>query len=135
MRTEMQSEPQTPISRLLARAEHSPNAIALIAGDERWSWCRLAAESERLAGAFRSRGIRRGDRIALHMFNLPELVVAYCACFHTGAIAVPLNARYKADELRAMIAQVQPVLYLGQAGLFEAIKATKANAKRKSHIP
>ena len=75
----------------------------------------------------------RPDRA--HRFNLPELVVAYCACFRTGAIAVPLNARYKADELRAMIARVQPVLYLGQAGLFEAIKATKANAKRKSHIP
>ena len=60
----MHTEPQTPISRLLARAAHSPNAIAFVAGDERWSCGRPAAESERLAGALRTRGIRPGDRIA-----------------------------------------------------------------------
>ena len=46
----MQTEPQTPISRLLARTEHSPNAIALVAGDERWRCGRLAPHARFVVG-------------------------------------------------------------------------------------
>ncbi len=44
-------------------------------------------------------GIEAGDRVALFMPNCPELVLAYRACFEAGAIAVPLNTRYRAREV------------------------------------
>jgi long-chain acyl-CoA synthetase len=63
-----------------------------------------------------------GDRVALHMLNIPELVVAYCACFRIGAIAVPLNARYQPPEIESMIERTRPVLYLGQDALYENVR-------------
>ena len=107
----------TPLSMLLARAKDFPNETVLIAGDERWSAARLASASERLARAFHSIGVRPGDRVALHMFNIVEAVVAYLACFRSGAIALPLNTRYKTKELENWIARVKPILYLGEAEL------------------
>jgi acyl-CoA synthetase (AMP-forming)/AMP-acid ligase II len=38
--------------------------------------------------------------VALHRANLPELVIAYCACFRIGATACPFNIRLKTAELQ-----------------------------------
>lgn len=44
-------------------------------------------------------GVKKGDRIALAMRNLPEWPVAFMAGLLTGAIMVPLNAWWTATEL------------------------------------
>ena len=44
-------------------------------------------------------GVAKGDRVAIAMRNFPEWSVAFCAATAAGAIAVPLNAWWKADEL------------------------------------
>jgi hypothetical protein len=46
-----------------------------------WTYERLAAEVDHLAYGLVKRGPRKGDRVALHMANLAEFVVAYHACF------------------------------------------------------
>ena len=81
----------------------------------------LRPKRKRLARAFLARGLRAGDRVALHMANLPELAVAYYACFRIGAIACPLNIRFKTAELQPLLHQLRPALYLGQAQLYPQI--------------
>jgi long-chain acyl-CoA synthetase len=83
-----------------------------------WTYERLATEVECLARGLVARGLRKGDRVALHMANLPELIIAYHACFRVGAIAAPLNIRFKTAELRPLLQRLQPALYIGQAALY-----------------
>ncbi|HEX2759303.1 MAG TPA: AMP-binding protein, partial [Rhizomicrobium sp.] len=52
-----------------------------------------------LAAHLHQQGIRKGDRIALTMRNLPEWPVVFMAGLLTGAIMVPLNAWWTATEL------------------------------------
>jgi long-chain acyl-CoA synthetase len=111
----------TPISVLHWWASKYPDSVAFVAGDDTWSYRRLAAEVEQLARVLLGRGVRAGDRVALHMANLPELVVAYYACFRTGAIACPLNIRLKAAELQPLLQKLRPALYLGQAQSYPQI--------------
>jgi acyl-CoA synthetase (AMP-forming)/AMP-acid ligase II len=68
-----------------------------------------------------ARGLCPGDRVVLHMANLPEMAVAYHACLRIGAIAAPLNIRFKTAELRPLLQRLQPSLYLGQAKLYEQV--------------
>ena len=110
-----------PADTLHRRARVEPDRSAFAAGDEVWTYRRLATESERLAGAMLARGIQAGDRVALHMANLPELAVAYYACFHVGAIAAPLNIRLKAAELRPLLQRLRPALYLGQDQFYSQV--------------
>ncbi len=96
--------PTTMIDALRFRAERTPDKTAYLAGTDVWTYRRLLEESEQLARALRGLGIGRGDRVAMHMTNVPELILAYYACFRLGAIAVPLNIRIKAAELHPLLA-------------------------------
>ena len=60
------------------------------------AWHRAVAK---LAAEFQARGIRKGDRIALAMRNLPEWPVVFFAATTIGAICVPLNAWWTGPEL------------------------------------
>src|ERR1700739_1690740 len=111
----------TPLSALYFQADSNPDGVALISGRTIWSFRRLAIAVEQAAQGMHARGVRQGDRVALHMFNVAELVGAYFACFRIGAIAAPLNTRFKTPELRAVLKRLQPAMYIGQASLFPLI--------------
>jgi long-chain acyl-CoA synthetase/feruloyl-CoA synthase len=100
------------------RAKTNPSDVAFIAGGDKWTYGRLAAQADRLARGLVARGIGKGDRIALHMPNRPELAVALYACVYIGAIAVPLNNRLKAAELKHLLHRLRPALYVGQVDLY-----------------
>ena len=117
----------TPIQTLYDRATRNQDGAAFTAADDKWSFGRLAAEVQRVAHGLAARGIRKGDRIALHLPNCPELAVAVYACFHVGAIAVPLNNRFKGPELKAMLQRLQPVLYIGNAELYGPVRALSSS--------
>jgi long-chain acyl-CoA synthetase/feruloyl-CoA synthase len=108
-------EIMTPTETLNRLAKLRPSHTAFISNDQIWTYRRLADEAERVACAFAARGVRRGDRVVLHMANLPELAASYFACLLTGAIACPLNIRLKTAELRPLLQRLQPSLYVGQA--------------------
>jgi long-chain acyl-CoA synthetase len=101
--------------------------VAFTRGNETWTYERLASEVDRLARGLVKRGVRKGDRIALHMANLPELIVAYHACFRVGAIAAPLNIRFKTAELRPLLQRLRPVLYIGQLALYKQIASIESS--------
>jgi long-chain acyl-CoA synthetase len=113
----------TPIEALYQRARTSPNGVAFIVGDDKWKYGWLAAQAERLARGLAGRGIRKGDRIALQMPNRPEFVVAVYACFHIGVVAVPLNSRLKTVELKPLLEQLQPAIYICDANLYSQVDA------------
>jgi long-chain acyl-CoA synthetase len=112
----------TPLSSLYFLADSNPEGIGLIAGRNIWSYRRLAIAVERVAQGLHARGVRKGDRVALHMFNIAELAVAYFACFRLGAIAAPLNTHCKTPELRAVLKRLQPAVYIGQPSLFPLVE-------------
>ena len=71
----------------------------IVLEDERVSFEGFARATLALARQLQSDGVRKGDRVAIVMRNLPEWPVAFFACVLTGAIATPLNAWWTGDEL------------------------------------
>jgi len=111
----------TPTTVLYHRVKKSPRNVAFIRDNESWTYERLATQVDRLARGLIEHGVGKGDRVALHMANLPELVIAYHACFRVGAIAAPLNIRFKTAELRPLLQRLRPALYIGQAALYSQV--------------
>ena len=72
----------------------------LIYGDERLTFGEVYACGIEMAAMLQHRhGIAKGDRVAIAMRNYPEWITAFIAILHLGAVAVPMNAWWTADEL------------------------------------
>jgi long-chain acyl-CoA synthetase len=114
---------RTPIETLYGRAKANPDGIAFVSGRDGWRYGRLAAQIRRLARGLSERGIRKGDRIVLHLPGRPEFVVAVYACFHIGAIAVPLDGTMQAAEIERLLQRLRPSACIGDATLYGKLGA------------
>ena len=63
------------------------------------TWRIFDEKANRCANMLISRGIKKGDRVAILMYNCLEWLPIYFGILKTGAIAVPFNFRYDADEI------------------------------------
>jgi acyl-CoA synthetase (AMP-forming)/AMP-acid ligase II len=115
-----------PTEALMQRAQSQPQGTAFIFEEEVWTYRRLAEESERIAQGLEASGVKAGDRVALHMKNRPEMLVAYYACFRIGAIAAPLRTAFTWAELAPMLQRVRPALYIGEAALYPNVAPVDA---------
>ncbi|MET3902449.1 o-succinylbenzoate--CoA ligase [Paenarthrobacter sp. 4246] len=87
-------------SWLHRRRIKSGTKTAVISGEQALSYADLADRADRLANAFKDRGVSKGDRVAYLGENHPSFVETFFACGLLGAIFVPLNTRLAAPELQ-----------------------------------
>jgi long-chain acyl-CoA synthetase len=73
--------------------------IFLVYEDERVSFEAFYRAVSALAHALTAQGVKKGDRVAVIMRNLPEWVVAFYAAASIGAVVTPLNAWWTGPEL------------------------------------
>ncbi len=63
------------------------------------SWSVMDEKANRFANLLLSRGIQKGDKVAILLMNCLEWLPIYFGILKTGALAVPLNFRYAPDEI------------------------------------
>ena len=80
-------------------ARRTPEKDAIICGQERWSYKRLDACSDRFAGTLVDWGVRRQDRVIILTGNCPETVVSLYGTLKAGAAFVILEGNTKARRL------------------------------------
>ena len=94
------------LGEALARsAQRFPQRLAIIDGDQRISFAQLDRRATALALGLRAQGIGRGDQVALWMTNCAAWVLCWIACARIGAVLVPINTRYKIDEVEYILKQ------------------------------
>jgi O-succinylbenzoic acid--CoA ligase len=79
------------------------NAPALQFESQTWTYSALHEWAEAIAVELETRGIQRGARVGIHLSNQPFYVALIHALARIGAVAVPLNLRLAAPELRWQI--------------------------------
>ncbi len=84
---------------LQSAAEGAPEKIAVVDGDQRWSYAQVHDRALCLGGFFAEQGIGAGDRIAILAVNSAAYLETYFAAAGLGAIVCPLNIRLSAPEL------------------------------------
>ena len=83
-----------------ASARHQGDNTFLVYEGERWSFAEVMVHVDALASALVHRlGVKKGDRVAIAMRNLPEWVISFAAILSVGAVSVSLNAWWTEEEL------------------------------------
>jgi long-chain acyl-CoA synthetase len=97
--------PTFGLTRLLDDAAGTfPDHTALAFLGAKTSYRSLKDQVDRFAGALRSLGVVKGDRVALVLPNCPQNVVAFFATLRLGAVVVEHNPLYTEAELRHQLA-------------------------------
>ncbi len=109
------------LSRLIvAHALRDGGRTALSYEDERWSYADLNAAADALACEMTASGLA-GERVALMLTNRPETVLAYLSCFRSGAVCVPLNARYAPPEVERALRRARPAWLIVHADRLDVL--------------
>jgi len=88
------------ISELLRRtAGRIGDKTALVFHDRAISYANLDREVDRAAAGFAALGIKPGDRVGVLVHNIPHFIYAYQGLARAGAVTIPLNTMYTADEV------------------------------------
>ena len=64
------------------------------------TWKDFDLKANRFANLLLTRGCHKGDKVAILMMNSLEWLPVYFGILRAGAVAVPLNYRYTAEEIR-----------------------------------
>jgi len=98
--------PRIPVNQLLGIPSNSfPDKPAINFYGTEITFYELREMSARLANAFRELGVKQGDRVGIHLPNIPQYVISYYATLSLGAIVVNFNPLYTPEELKPLIEQ------------------------------
>jgi crotonobetaine/carnitine-CoA ligase len=81
-----------------SRAQRDPARPFIVFGGKAWSWAEFGAAAEQAARLLVARGIRKGDRIGVLARNDIGHALLLFACARIGAIMVPTNPEFGAQE-------------------------------------
>jgi len=94
-------------------ATHYAENVAITFGDHKITYKAMKEACDRLAMGFKSMGLKRGDRIALMLPNVPHFAMSYFALLKTGIAIVPISILYKAEEIHHQLedSEVKGIIY------------------------
>ena len=81
-------------------------------GGSSWTYGEMDSLCARFARAFLDMGVAAGDRIVVQVDKSPAAVAVYLACLRIGAVYVPLNTSYTANEVEFFLTDATPAVFI-----------------------
>ena len=84
--------PEQPVYSFLDQtAARIPNRRAIIFGGMELTYSELKNLADRFANALISMGVKKGEKVAIHLPNCPQFAIAYYGALKAGAIFTPFS--------------------------------------------
>ena len=110
---------------LESRAALTPDALALVAGDERLDYATLNTRANRLAHHLISLGVGPERLVALLLPRTADMIVAILAVWKSGAGYLPIDLALPAERVRYLLDDARPALVLDE----DALRAAPATGR------
>jgi len=93
-------------------AQRFPDKTAVIFGEEKLNFKQINLMANRVGNKLKHLGIKRGERVALMLPNSSHFVIAYLGILKLGAVCVPLDIRFKGEEIQGIIENAQIKVFI-----------------------
>ncbi|CAL9338358.1 Dimodular nonribosomal peptide synthase [Streptomyces sp. enrichment culture] len=103
-------EPETIAGLFAAQVARTPDRPAIVAEDAHLTYAELDERSTALAALLTTRGVRRGDVVAVAVPRSAALTVALLATIKAGAAYLPVETDYPADRIAYLLADAAPAV-------------------------
>ncbi|MDI6615591.1 MAG: AMP-binding protein, partial [Syntrophaceae bacterium] len=85
------------------KAIWSGDKVAYVYEDRSCTYREMNERANRVADFLKQRGLRKGDRVSIMLYNTPELVDVFWACAKLGLIFCPVSTRLMDRELEYIL--------------------------------
>jgi len=128
---------------LLDTARKYPEHMATVFKGGKLTFREYNALIDRLAAALQKMGVKKGDRVAIHLPNCPQFPISYYAVLRIGGIVVPCNPLYTAREMRHQLKDSGAEIIITLTAMYPTIKQIRGEtdlrhvivAKIKTYFP
>jgi len=110
-------------------ARKYPGHTATIFKDAKLTFREINEAVDRFAAALQGLGVKKGDRVAIHLLNMPQFPIAYYAVLRIGGIVVPCNPLYTAREMRHQVSDSGAKVIVTLSMMYPIIKQIRAETK------
>ena len=89
----------SPLGFLPRAAEIFPDRVAVVHGEESWTYAQFHQRALRLASGLSQHGVKRGDVVAVMLPNVPAMIEAHFGVPMLGAVLSTINTRLDAETV------------------------------------
>src|SRR5512139_2470769 len=101
---------------------HYPDKKALICNERSLTYAELEAESNRVANALVSLGVRKYDRVAILAHNTIHHVLTWLGCCKAGAVYLAINYLLRGKDIAYCINHSESKLFIVEDSLYDLVK-------------
>src|SRR5688572_9310067 len=124
---------QTGLEMFRATARRDPEAALVHYFDRSLTAGALDTMSDALAVALQQRGVETGDRLAMYLQNIPQVLITVLAAWKCGAVVVPCNPMLRERELVKILSDSGSRVLVCQDDLYTEVAAAALAATAVQH--
>jgi long-chain acyl-CoA synthetase len=127
--------PEIPVSDFLANtAKNYPDQPAIVYFDREIDYEQLNAATEKFATALADLGVRKGDKVALFLPNIPQFIMSYYGALKIGAIETAVSPLYREREVEHQLHDSEAETLVVLDALYPIAEKVLANTEVKRVI-
>jgi len=115
-------------------ARKYPDHVALIFKGTKVTFSEYNAAVDRFAAVLQGLGVKKGDRVAIHLPNCPQFPITYYAILRIGGIVVPCNPLYTAREMKHQLRDSGAEIVVTLSAMYPIIKQIRADTNLRHVI-
>jgi acyl-CoA ligase (AMP-forming) (exosortase A-associated) len=108
---------------LLNSVERYPDGVAVVEGDNEYTYEDLDRQSSSLCAALQEAGVRKGDRVGVYMEKSWEAIVAMLAASRAGAAYVNINPLFKPPQVAYVVQDCDVRVMVGDSAKLGDLEA------------
>ncbi len=127
--------PQVPLQEILHKSANDfPLKTSIIYGEREITYGNLETLSNQFAQSLVKLGVKKGDRVAIFLPNVPQFLVAYFGVLGAGAVVTAINPMYRQREVEYQLNDSGSQTIIVLDSLYPSIAKIKQKTKLKNII-
>ena len=115
--------PKVPLHEILEKtAKEHPEKAAIAYFEGEIAYAELDSLSNRFAGALAALGVKKGDRVAIFLPNIPQFVIAYYGVLKAGAVSTAISPLHKEREVEHQLSDSEAETIVALDSLHPIVK-------------
>ena len=110
-------------------ARETPDKACVVYYGYELSYAELDEASDRFAAFLAARGLEKGDRVAVFLYNCPQFFIAFHGVLKLGCVHVPVNPMFKQQELRYELLDAGPRILITMDRLYPLVERVRDDTR------